>query len=133
MDNCIFCKIVAGEIPSHKVYEDGRVLAFLDIRPVHPGHTLVIPKQHYLNMEEIPAEELAALMAVVKAVGKLLKDKLGIAGYNIGENNDPVAGREVPHLHFHVMPRRAGDGFKLWPQREYGPDEAEEVIKKLRA
>jgi histidine triad (HIT) family protein len=132
MDNCIFCKIVAGEMPSHQVYEDDKVLAFLDIRPVNPGHTLVIPKSHYQNMEDIPEAELAAVMAAVKKVGKLLKDKLGTLGYNIGENNGPVAGQLVPHLHFHVMPRRPDDGFALWPQREYGPGEAEAIIKRLQ-
>ena len=130
---CIFCKIVAGELPSFKVYEDEKTLAFLDIKPVNPGHTLVIPKAHYQNLEEIPFEELNALMAAVKKVGRLLKDKLGVAGYNINENNDPVSGQVVPHLHFHIIPRQGDDNLKLWPQRDYRPGEAEEIISKLRA
>ena len=87
MDNCIFCKIVAGELPSYKVYEDDKVLAFLDIKPVNPGHTLVVSKAHYQNLEEIPEDELIAITIVIKKLGKLLKDKLAIEGYNVCENN----------------------------------------------
>ena len=133
MDSCIFCKIVAGELPSHKVYEDAETLAFLDIRPVNPGHTLVIPKEHYQNMEDVPEAVLAAVMSSVKKVGRLLKDKLGVPGYNIGENNDPIAGQLVPHLHFHVMPRREGDGYQLWPQRSQEAGEMASIIAKLKS
>lgn len=132
-DMCIFCQIVAGELPVHKVYEDEKTLAFLDIKPVNAGHTLVIPKIHYQNMEDIPDNELLAVVKTVKKVGALLKDKLGVAGYNLGENNDPLAGQCVPHLHFHIMPRREGDGLKLWPQRDYEAGEAEEIIKRLQS
>ena len=130
---CIFCEIISGKIPSYKVYEDEATLAFLDIKPVNPGHTLVVPKKHYENMEDVPEEELAALILTVKKVGRLLKEKLGVRGYNIGENNDPLAGQIVPHLHFHIMPRREGDGHQLWAQREYAPGEAAAVIKKLQS
>jgi histidine triad (HIT) family protein len=129
---CIFCKIVAGEIPSYKVYEDENCLAFLDIAPVNYGHTLVVTKKHYANMEEIPENELCQLIKAVKKVGKALKDGLGAAGYNIGENNDPVAGQVVPHIHFHVMPRRVDDGLKLWPQGKYEAGKAEETMDKLK-
>jgi histidine triad (HIT) family protein len=129
---CIFCKIVAGEIPSYKVYEDENCLAFLDIAPVNYGHTLVVTKKHYANMEEIPENELCQLIKAVKKVGKALKDGLGAAGYNIGENNDPVAGQVVPHIHFHVMPRRADDGLRLWPQGKYEAGKAEETMDKLK-
>lgn len=131
--SCIFCKIVAGEIPSFKVYEDEGVYAFLDIAPVNYGHTLVVTKKHYANMEEIPEEELCRLIKAVKKVGKALKDGLGAAGYNIGENNDPVAGQVVPHIHFHVIPRRIDDGLKLWPQGKYGEGEAENVAEKIKS
>lgn len=132
MSMCIFCKIISGEIPSYKVYEDDRTMAFLDVQPVNPGHTLVVPKKHYENMEDVPVAELTALILAVKKVGRLLKDKLGVPGYNLGENNDPIAGQIVPHLHFHVMPRRAGDGHELWKQGKYQAGEREEIIKKLK-
>jgi len=128
---CIFCQIVSGEIPSYKVYEDEKTLAFLDIRPVNPGHTLVIPKAHYKNLEEIPEAELSETVVVVKKIGRLLKEKLDVAGYNVFENNDPVAGQEVSHLHFHIVPRRLGDGHAAWQQQEYQPGIAAEVLKKL--
>ncbi len=128
---CIFCQIANNEIPCAKVYEDDRVLAFLDIKPVNAGHTLVISKQHYPNIEEIGAEDLTAMILTVKKIGRLLKDKLGAAGYNVTVNNDPVAGQNVPHIHFHVIPRHEGDGHVQWPQHPYKEGEAEEILKKL--
>lgn len=129
---CIFCKIVAGEIPSHRVYENESTLAFLDVAPVNPGHTLVIPKEHYQNIEEVPKDVLCEVMQAVKIIGSKFKKNLGVAGYNIMENNDPLAGQIIPHLHFHVIPRQEGDGLKLWPQGKYSEGEAEEVVKSLK-
>ena len=129
--NCIFCKIVAGEIPSYKVYENEDVIAFLDIAPVSHGHTLVIPKKHFKNMEDITGDELSKLMLGVKAVAALLKNKLGIAGYNLNENNDPVAGQVVPHIHWHIIPRKENDRIELWSGSSYLAGEAEEIINKL--
>ena len=129
--DCIFCKIVAGEIPSYKVYENEDVLAFLDIAPVSHGHTLVVSKKHWQNMEEIPENELGRLMIGVKKVGSLIKTKLGYKGYNVSENNDPVAGQVVPHIHWHVIPRQEDDGIELWAQGKYKEGEAEDIIKKI--
>jgi histidine triad (HIT) family protein len=130
--SCVFCEIIKGNIPSYKVYEDDDVYAFLDIAPVSYGHTLVVPKEHYTNMEAIPEEVLRKLITAVKKVGKAVKEGLGVAGYNISENNDPVAGQVIPHIHFHIIPRRRGDGLKLWPQGKYGDGEAEDVAKKIK-
>ena len=130
--NCIFCKIVAGQIPSTKVYEDEKVLAFLDIAPVNVGHTLVIPKKHYANLEDVPEAELCEVMKVVKKVGLALKKGLGVTGYNISENNDPIAGQIVAHLHFHVIPRVQGDNLHLWPQRQFDVDQIQAAAEKLR-
>jgi histidine triad (HIT) family protein len=132
MESCIFCKIVSGEIPSYKIYEDENTLAFLDIMPVNPGHTLVIPKKHYENIEAIPEEELASLIKVVKKVGSALKNNFGAKGYNLMENNDPIAGQIIPHLHFHLIPRVEGDDLKMWPQGKYGEGEAEAVVVRLK-
>ncbi|PIR13634.1 HIT family protein [Candidatus Falkowbacteria bacterium CG11_big_fil_rev_8_21_14_0_20_39_10] len=129
---CIFCKIVAGEIPSHKIYEDENVLAFLDIAPVNPGHILVITKNHYTNFEDTPEEELANLIKAIKKVGRAIKKGLGASGYNVTENNDPAAGQIIPHIHFHVIPRNKGDGLKLWPQGKYIEGGGEEVVKKIK-
>lgn len=130
--NCIFCKIIAGEIPCTKIYEDEKVLAFLDINPVSPGHSLVVPKNHYSNLEEIPEEDLVAVIKTVKKVGRAIKDGLGIKGYNVNENNDPVAGQDVPHIHFHIIPRKEGDGFKFWSTIQYQEGQAEEVANKIK-
>ena len=130
---CIFCKIINHDIPCHPVYEDEKTLVFLDIKPVNPGHLLVIPKTHYQNIEEITNEDFCNLMLIVKKMGCLLKDKLGVIAYNVLENNDPISGQIVPHLHFHVIPRRPGDGHILWPQSEYEPGEAEKIAKQLKS
>lgn len=130
--NCVFCKIIAGEIPSHKVYEDGQILAFLDINPVNPGHTLVVTKKHFANLEETDEEALCRVIKTVKKIGVSLKKNLAAPGYNVAVNNDPAAGQIVPHLHFHVIPRLPGDNLKLWPQRKYGASQAEEVLNKIK-
>ncbi len=132
MTDCIFCKIVAGDIPSYKVYEDDDTLAFLDIMPNNHGHTLVIPKDHHQNIEEVPEELLSKTILVVKKVGKSIKDNLGVKGYNVCENNDPIAGQVVPHLHFHIVPRKDDDNFESWPQVPYPGGKAEEVLDKIK-
>ncbi|MFA6215179.1 MAG: HIT family protein [Patescibacteria group bacterium] len=132
VDNCIFCKIIAGEIPSFKIYENDCAFAFLDINPVSPGHVLVVSKKHYANLEEINEAELCELIKAVKKVGLAIKTGLGTAGYNLSVNNDPVAGQIIPHLHFHLVPRSEGDGLKLWPQRKYGAGEGEAVAEKIK-
>jgi len=130
--SCIFCKIIAGEIPSYKVYEDENSLAFLDINPVNSGHTLVIPKKHFANIEEVDEQTLCQVVKIVKWVGASLKNNLGAAGYNVLVNNDPAAGQIVPHLHFHVVPRAGDDNLHLWPQKKYKKNEAEEVLNKIK-
>ena len=126
MQNC------KGEIPSYKIYEDDNILAFLDIAPVSPGHVLVVPKKHFKNMEEIDIEILQDLIAVVKKIGIKIKENVGASGYNICINNDSVAGQVVPHLHFHIIPRKEGDGLMPWPQKEYSEGEADEIAKKIK-
>jgi histidine triad (HIT) family protein len=107
--NCLFCKIVAKSIPAQIVYEDDHTLAFLDITPHAPGHTMVIPKYHASRLVELPDVEVASLFAAVKKVAKLLDDKLGADGVTIGINQGRASGQEVDHLHVHIMPRWKGD------------------------
>ncbi|MCK5460189.1 HIT family protein [Candidatus Parcubacteria bacterium] len=130
--DCIFCKIIKGALPCYKIYENKNVLAFLDIMPVNGGHALIIPKKHYTNIEKIPENELCSLIKAVKKIGKALKQGLGVAGYNLQLNNDPIAGQIIPHLHFHIIPRKTGDGLKLWPQGKYSKREAEKIAKKIK-
>lgn len=131
MEDCIFCKIVKGELPSHKIYEDEDNLAFLDINPTSDGHTLVIPKKHFVNFEDIPAEELKKTILIVKKIGLALKEGLGVASYNVCVNNDLAAGQLIPHIHFHLIPRYKNDGLEPWPQASYPAGRAEEVSEKI--
>ncbi|MFA6410182.1 MAG: HIT family protein [Candidatus Buchananbacteria bacterium] len=131
-ENCIFCQIISGQIPSTKIYEDDKVLAFLDIAPVNDGHTLVVPKKHYVNLEEVPEADLCEIIKVVKKIGKAFKQGLGVLGYNINENNDPIAGQIIPHLHFHIIPRIENDGLQLWPQRKYPNGTMQEVADQIK-
>ena len=105
MDDCIFCKIVKGNIPSHKVFENEHTIAFLDISPCALGHTLVIPKKHYRNIEDVSPQDLAEVIKTVQVVGKTCMKALGAPGFNIHQSNNKVAGQVIFHLHFHVIPR----------------------------
>ncbi len=131
MNDCIFCKIVKGEIPSSKLYEDSGALAFLDINPVNIGHALVIPKKHFKNILETPEDVIAHMMKIVKKVSHGL-EALKPDGININMNNKEAAGQVIFHSHIHVIPRYKGDGFELWHGRiKYKEEEKEEVAKKI--
>ena len=109
MNDCLFCKIINGEMPSHKVYEDEDILAFLDINPVNPGHTLVVPKKHYENLYETPDEALAKLMAVVRKLAVSIRSGLNADGTNIEMHNDEISGQLISHTHIHIIPRFEGN------------------------
>ena len=132
MKDCIFCKIIKGEIGAHKVYEDKDTLAFLDINPVNIGHVLVIPKGHYANIFEIPEKDLLDVVRTVKKVSHAVKKGLKADGINITMNNEPAAGQVVFHLHIHIIPRNINDGFKHWSgKRNYQEGEKEVVVKDI--
>ena len=105
MTDCIFCKIIAGEIPSSKVYEDDQVVAFLDISQVTPGHTLVVPKQHFRNLLEMDADSTSQLFARVPDIARKVMKATGAKGMNILNNNEEIAGQTVFHTHVHLAPR----------------------------
>ena len=132
MNNCIFCKIIKGEIPATKVYEDEHTLAFLDIKPVNPGHTLVIPKEHYENFLHVESGALQRLIVSVQKVAKAVSQGLGCEGLNLGLNNGTAAGQVVPHVHFHIMPRTPTDGYQLWHGKPYEAGQMEGVASKIR-
>lgn len=132
METCLFCKIVSGEIPCTKVYEDDTVLAFLDIHPVNIGHTLVIPKKHYPNLYETPNETLAHMMIIVRKISIAIKKALNTDGINIEMNNDSTAGQIIFHTHIHIVPRFQGDGFTNWNgSRDYREGETVQVAEKI--
>ena len=133
MSSCIFCKIVAGEIPCLKVYEDERLLAFLDIQPVNLGHTLIIPKEHFENFLVTPDEVVAAIAKAVKPVAQAAMAVTGAPGFNIGVNTGTVAGQIVMHTHLHVMPRLDGDGLTHWPKKAVDDEEMKETAAAMRA
>jgi histidine triad (HIT) family protein len=121
--NCIFCRIATGDIPCAKIYEDDNVLAFLDLAPVHPGHTLVIPKDHYKDMLEVPAELGTAVFAALQKVAGAVMKATGAQGFNVMQNNGLAAGQTMFHIHWHIIPRFDDDGLEMWAQGKY-PDAA---------
>ena len=127
MNECVFCKIIKREIPADKIYEDNNFFAFLDINPNNPGHTLVIPKNHYENIYSLPDEILCDIGPIVKKISIAVKKGVNADGINIIMNNDIAAGQIVPHAHFHVIPRFADDGLRHWPRKSYS--NKEEVAK----
>jgi len=132
-DDCIFCKMVAGQIPVTKVYEDQVVLAFLDIGPVSDGHTLVIPMQHFEKLHDCPPELLGQISSRLGKIAKAVVDATGSAGYNVLCNNGRAAGQLIEHLHFHIIPRNAGDGvFDRWPSHKYVEGKIEKIAARIR-
>ncbi|MHB8604437.1 MAG: HIT family protein [Thermoplasmatota archaeon] len=135
---CLFCKIARGEIPSHKVHEDGRTFAFLDIHPLAPGHVLVIPKRHAPLLEELSADDAGALLATARDVGARAMRATHATATTIALNNGKDAGQEVGHVHIHVVPRRAGDGFgpihALFTKRpDVSPAELAKLAEAMRS
>ena len=132
-DDCIFCKMAAGQIPVTKVYEDQVVLAFLDIGPVSDGHTLVIPMQHFEKLHDCPPELLGQISSRLGKIAKAVVDATGSAGYNVLCNNGRAAGQLIEHLHFHIIPRNAGDGvFDRWPSHKYVEGKIEKIAAGIR-
>jgi histidine triad (HIT) family protein len=129
---CIFCKIIAGEIPSSKVYEDDNVLAILDLAQVTYGHTLVMPKKHTPNILEADEDTVAACMKVVKKLAVSITGRTGAKGCNILNNCGEIAGQSVNHLHFHILPRYDENDAVEIAFHESAPQDLNEVLKKVR-
>ena len=128
MNNCIFCKIIAGEIPTEKIYEDNKVLAFLDINPVTYGHTLVIPKKHYTTMTDVPDELLA--YCYTKSKELMIKIKQALKADYVSVS---VVGLDVPHFHIHLIPRKLNDGLaNFWPTKTYPEGELKKIAEKIK-
>lgn len=131
---CIFCRIVRGEIPATRVYEDADTLAFMDIGPIVKGHVLVIPKAHHDPLTSAPPETLHAVIATVQRIAAAQMSALGAAGVNVHQANGAAAGQVVPHIHFHVIPRFNDDGHRWnWASGRYDrPEEMEALADRLR-
>jgi len=132
MNECLFCKIVGGKIQSTKVYSDDNSYAFLDINPVNPGHTLLIPKKHSRNLFDIEDGELKQLAPVLKKLSIAVKEGVDADGVNIHINNEPAAGQVIFHTHIHIIPRFSDDKIKMWKGKEYKDVEMNEVAEKIR-
>ena len=134
MQECIFCKIVNGEIPCAKVYTGDSVLAFLDIAPISEGHTLIIPKTHYPTLWDLPQDLAAEMQRALQEVGTAVFQVTGATGLNVVMNNYQAAGQVVPHAHWHLIPRREGDGLLQAQQKEYDSQEAmQELAAKINS
>ncbi len=133
MDNCIFCKIIGGEIPSAKIYENDEFVAILDRFPSNIGHVLIIPKKHYANIFEIDEDAAARLFKLAVKIAKNMKEVLGLEAMNLVQNNGEMAGQTVHHFHLHLIPRYEGDKVSVkWEQLDLTDEQIAEVQAKLK-
>ena len=133
MKPCVFCSIVAGEVPAHVVHSDETFVAFLDNRPLFPGHVLLVPRAHHETLWDVPDDLLGPLGACTRLLAVAVRDAMGSAGIFTASNN--VVSQSVPHLHVHVVPRNRKDGLRgfFWPRTRYGSEaEAAEVAARIR-
>ena len=129
-DDCLFCRIVSGELPATVVYEDDNAVAFLDHRPLFPGHTLLVPRQHVETLGELPAKLVAPYFEAAQLLSRAVESAMDAEGTFVAMNNR--VSQSVPHLHVHIVPRRRKDGLKgfFWPRTKYKNDEEMEEVKK---
>ena len=126
--NCIFCKIANGEIPSKTLYEDDNFRVILDLGPATKGHALILPKEHYANLYELPEETAGEVMKLAKRMADRMKERLGCEGLNLVQNNGDLAGQTVFHFHMHMIPRYQADGQKIgWKPGELTQEELEDI------
>ncbi|MBI1942278.1 MAG: HIT family protein [Betaproteobacteria bacterium] len=134
MSECIFCKLVAGQIPATRIYEDEHTLAFMDIGQVNPGHVLVAVKKHAANLYELDEVQAAAIARACRKIASVLKKTFDPEGLSVYQANGKAAGQTVFHYHVHLLPRHAGDGMELvWPVKNPPREKLEEYAAKIRA
>ena len=127
-NNCIFCKIAAGEIPSKTIYEDDAFRVILDLGPATKGHALILPKNHYANLYELPEDTAGDVMKLAKKMATIMTEKLGCQGFNLMQNNGEPAGQTVFHFHMHLIPRYENDGQEInWKPGNPTQEELEEI------
>lgn len=131
-DDCIFCKIANGEIPSRTIYEDQLFRVILDLSPATRGHALILPKAHSTNLYDLPEETASAVLVLAKKLALIMRERLGCDGLNLIQNNGETAGQTVSHFHLHMIPRYEDDGQKIgWIPGKPSQEELDEVRKKL--
>lgn len=132
--DCTFCKIAAGDIPAELVLTDDTCVALMDIGPLSEGHALLIPREHYVTVDEMPPETAAAMLRHLPALVRAVQAATGCEGVNVLQNNGRVAHQVVPHVHFHVIPRDQGDAFEFnWPAGSYPEGRMSELAEQIRA
>ena len=129
--DCIFCKIIKKEIPSAKVIDNGKIIAFLDIQPVNKGHVLVVPKEHFETMLDIPEAVLKDMILAAKRIARSMRKSIKADGFNIGMNNFTAAGQAVMHAHMHIIPRFDNDGLQHWPGKKYEEGEMDKIREAI--
>ena len=130
--DCVFCKIIAGDIPCHRVFENEHLLAFLDIAPLARGHTVVIPKAHAERLDQLDPEVVAEIGRRLGRIGRRVVSATAADGYNVLQNNGGVAGQVVPHVHFHIIPRRSDDGLGYrWNAKSAAQDELAALAARI--
>ena len=133
-DDCIFCNIAKGKIPSATIYEDHYFRVMMDINPATKGHCLIVPKEHYDNVYDLDGETAGRLFSLATCIARALRDALGCQGLNIVQNNGRIAGQTVFHFHLHLIPRYEGDGVKFgYTPHTCDPEELEEIRKAIKA
>ena len=134
MGDCIFCKIIQGEIPATKVYEDEKVLAFMDINPLNDGHTLIVPKRHAETIFEIDSQDLIATIKVAQKLAIAIKKALDSDGMIVVQLNNKAAGQMVPHLHIHLIPRWENDGLQIgkWEMKPGDMEKIKDIAEKIK-
>lgn len=133
-DDCIFCLIANGQIPSSTVYEDDDFRAILDLNPAQKGHTLILPKEHYANLFEMPEELAEKVLPAAKKIAKAVMEATGADGVNLVQNNGEAAGQTVSHFHLHIIPRKTGDNaLPLWTPGESVPEEQKKLAAEIAA
>jgi len=130
--NCIFCKIVAGQIPSKTVFATDKLIVFLDIGPLAEGHLLIIPREHYPTLVDMPGNLCGEMASALPRLGRALLRVTGAAGFNLLVNNGEVAGQEVAHVHWHLIPRASGDGLGYrWNPKPYPQGRIDELAERF--
>ena len=129
-DNCLFCRIVSGEVSAVVVYEDANTVAFLDHRPLFPGHTLLVPREHYETLVDLPAAQVGPFFKNAQLLSRAVESAMEAEGSFVAMNNR--VSQSVPHLHVHIVPRRRKDGLKgfFWPRTKYKSDEELEITRE---
>lgn len=130
--DCVFCKIIAKEIHSEIIFEDAKALVFLDIAPIHPGHALVVSKEHHKGLLETPHDVACHLMSVVHKIAPAIIKATNADGFNLGVNNGAAAGQVIWHTHYHIIPRFNNDGLTQWPHQKYQEGQMKTVGERIR-